>query len=39
VIELLDIIEESRDLEVHEWNFRVILKEHLANLLEWQRIY
>jgi hypothetical protein len=25
VIQLLDMIEESRDLEVHEWNFRDIL--------------
>jgi hypothetical protein len=39
VIELLDKIEESRDLEVHEWNFRVILKHHLTNLFKWQRAY
>jgi hypothetical protein len=39
VIELLDKIEESRGLEVHEWNFWDILKHHLTNLLEWRRIY
>jgi hypothetical protein len=39
VIQLLDLIEESRDLEVHEWNFEGILQDHLSNLLDWQKIY
>jgi hypothetical protein len=39
VIQFIGIIEESMDLEVHEWNFMDILKQHLSKLLEWQRIY
>jgi hypothetical protein len=39
VIQFIDTIEESRDLEVQEWNFRKILKHHLKSLLEWQRLY
>jgi hypothetical protein len=39
VIQLLHLIEESRDLEVHEWNFEDILQDHLSNLLDWQKIY
>jgi hypothetical protein len=39
VIQFIDIIEESRNLEVQEWNFRDILKQHLSKLLECQRIY
>lgn len=33
VISLLDAIEEWRDLELHEWNFRDILNQKLADLL------
>jgi hypothetical protein len=37
VIRLIDLLEESRDLEVKEWNFKGILKQHLNKLLQWQR--
>jgi hypothetical protein len=39
LIQFLDIIEEHRDLEIQEWNFRAILQQHLNTLLDWQRIY
>jgi hypothetical protein len=39
IIQLIDLIEENRDLEVHEWNFREILQNHLCTLLEWQKAY
>jgi hypothetical protein len=34
VLSFLDMLEESRDLTLEEWNFRRIIQEHLANLLE-----
>jgi hypothetical protein len=39
VIQLLDFIEESRDLMIHEWNFKDILVQHLHDLLSKQRTY
>jgi hypothetical protein len=39
VIQLLDFIEESRDLTIHEWNFKEILIHHLHDLLSKQRTY
>lgn len=39
VIFLLDLSEEFRDLGDFEWNCRLILKEHLLNLLKNQKIY
>jgi hypothetical protein len=39
VLSFLDMLEESRDLTLEEWNFRKIVQEHLANLLEQQRTY
>jgi hypothetical protein len=39
VLSFLDMLEESRDLTLEEWNFRRIIQEHLANLLEQQRVY
>jgi hypothetical protein len=33
------LIEECRDLEIQEWNFRDTLQTQLSTLLEWQRIY
>jgi hypothetical protein len=39
VIQLTDMIEECRDLEVQEWNFRDILQQHLNTLLDWQKKY
>jgi hypothetical protein len=39
VIQLIDMIEECRDLEVREWNFRDILQQHINTLLDWQKIY
>jgi thymidylate synthase len=35
VIQFLDLIEESRDLQIHEWNFREILQAQLGILLDW----
>jgi hypothetical protein len=32
-------MEEFRDLNLEEWNFRKLVQEHLENLLEKQRIY
>ena len=39
VTQFLDLIEEFRDLNLEEWNFRVILKEELLSLLEQQKTY
>jgi thymidylate synthase len=39
VIKLLDFIEESRDLMIHEWNFKDIIVHHLQDLLSKQRTY
>jgi hypothetical protein len=39
VIQLLDFIEESRDLTIQEWNFKEILLLHLQDLLAKQRTY
>jgi hypothetical protein len=39
VIQFIDLIEEHRDLEVQEWNFRRLLQQHLCKLLDWQKIY
>jgi hypothetical protein len=39
VIQWLDIIEETRDLTLEEWNFRDILNSHLIQLLNQQKIY
>jgi hypothetical protein len=33
----LDTLEEFRDLSLHEWNFKAIVQDNLANLLEQQR--
>lgn len=38
-IQLLDLMEEFRDLSLDEWNFRLILRDKLLSLLEQQRIY
>lgn len=37
VISFLDILEESRDLSLQEWNFRAIVQEHLNQLLQYQQ--
>jgi hypothetical protein len=39
VIQLLDFIEDSRDLTIQEWNFKEILILHLHDLLSKQRTY
>jgi hypothetical protein len=39
VIFFMDVIEEFRDLSLEEWNFRKIIQEHSANLLEQQTVY
>jgi thymidylate synthase len=38
VIQLLDFIEESRDLIIQEWNFKEILILHLHDLLSKQQL-
>lgn len=37
--EFLDILEELRDLAIHEWNFRELLNQQLISLLHQQKIY
>jgi hypothetical protein len=39
VIQFINMIEESRYLVIHEWNFRNVLRHHLSILLEWRKIY
>jgi hypothetical protein len=39
VIQFIDLLEENKDLEIQEWNFRDILKQHLSKLLQWQITY
>jgi hypothetical protein len=39
MLSFLDMIEESRDMTLEEWNFRKIIWDHLGSLLEHQRIY
>jgi hypothetical protein len=39
VIQFIDLIEKHRDLEIQEWNFRDLLRQHLNNLLEWKKMY
>lgn len=39
IIQLLDILEECRDLSLPEWNFRLILRNKLLYLLDLQKIY
>jgi len=38
-LQLIDSIEEFRDLSLEEWNFRTILRDKLLSLLEQQRVY
>jgi hypothetical protein len=39
VLILLGILEEYRDLTVHEWNFRMVLQDKYTSLLRQQQIY
>jgi hypothetical protein len=39
IIQLMDFIEESRDLTIQEWNFKNSLVQHLQGLLSNQRSY
>jgi hypothetical protein len=39
IIQLMDFIEESRDLTIQEWNFKDTLVHHLHDLLSKQRTY
>jgi hypothetical protein len=39
IIQLMDFIEESRDLTIQEWNFKNALVHHLQGLLSNQRTY
>ena len=39
IILFLDLIEESRDLSLQEWNFRTIIRNKLLMLLEQQKTY
>jgi hypothetical protein len=39
IIQLMDFIEESRDLTIQEWNFKHSLVQHLQSLLSNQRAY
>jgi hypothetical protein len=39
LILLVDILEKFHDLSLEEWNFRIILKQHLVSLLHQQNAY
>jgi len=39
VLSFLGLLEEFRDLSLHEWNFRHILEQKLVSLLKQQKIY
>ena len=39
VLNLLELINEHKDLSIEEWNFKTILEKHLLKLLESQRVY
>jgi hypothetical protein len=39
LIEFIDNIEEHRDLSIEEWNFRDIMQQKVAELLNIQKIY
>jgi len=39
VIFFMDSVEECRRLLNPEWNFRVIIKKHLATLLKYRKVY
>jgi hypothetical protein len=39
LINFLEVLEEFRDLSLHEWNFKELLNEKLISLLDQQRIY
>jgi hypothetical protein len=39
IIQLMDFIEESRDLTIQEWNLKDVLVHHLHDLLSKQRTY
>jgi hypothetical protein len=39
VLILLGILEEYRDLTIHEWNFRIVLQDKYSSLLNQQQIY
>jgi hypothetical protein len=34
IIGFIDMMEEHRDLLIQEWNFRVLLQQHLSQLLD-----
>jgi len=38
-LQLMEVLGDYRDLSVEEWNFKELLKNHLLELLEQQRIY
>jgi hypothetical protein len=39
VIGLIDMMERHMDLLIQEWNFRVLLQQHLSQILDWQKNY
>lgn len=39
LLSLLELMEEYRDLSLKEWNFIILLKDHLESLLHGQKIY
>jgi hypothetical protein len=39
LIQFIDNIEEHRDLSIEEWNFRDIMQQKVAELLNIQKIY
>jgi hypothetical protein len=39
ILHFMEVISDHRDLSIEEWNFKDILKDHLLDLLERQRLY
>jgi hypothetical protein len=39
MLSFLDVLEETRDLSLQEWNFKLLVQQNLDKLLEQQRVY
>jgi hypothetical protein len=39
MLSFMDVLEETRDLSLQEWNFRLLVQENLDKWLEQQRVY
>jgi hypothetical protein len=39
MLSFVDVLEETRDVSLQEWNFRLLVQQNLNKLLEQQRVY